>query len=66
MLKDISNFVKKCKQCQHTNTKTETTLPEMTSVPIETRIWSTIGIDLIGPIDKEKGLPLSDKGYRYV
>ena len=52
MLKDISNFVKKCKQCQHTNTKTETTLP--------------IGIDLIGPIDKEKGLPLSDKGYRYV
>jgi hypothetical protein len=29
MFKDISNFVKKCKQCQYTNKKTETTVDDV-------------------------------------
>ena len=66
MFKDISDFVKKCMQCQYTNKKTETTVPEMIPVPIEPIIWSKIGIDLKGPINREKGLPLSEKGYRFV
>lgn len=67
IVKDVSEYVKQCKECQHQNKKTTKSSHEMipVSVPYK-RIWSKIGIDLIGPFMKDDKTPLSSMGYKYV
>ncbi|VDI69042.1 Hypothetical predicted protein [Mytilus galloprovincialis] len=67
IVKDVTQFLKKCQECQHENKKTTKTCHEMIPVPVPyKRIWCKLGIDLIGPFLQSDKRPLSSAGYKYV
>ncbi|CAK9302239.1 unnamed protein product [Gordionus sp. m RMFG-2023] len=56
---DVVNFVKCCDICQRSNTRFDKTNNELHSIPIPTKVWTQIGVDLTA-------LPESEDGYKYI
>jgi hypothetical protein len=53
---DVREFVRTCEVCQLGNTKFDKAAPTMHSIPIPTKVWSQIGVDLCS-------LPKTTEGY---
>lgn len=53
---DVREFVKTCERCQRGNTTFKKTTPTMHSIPIPSKVWSQIGVDLCC-------LPKTEDGY---
>ena len=48
----ISKYIKKCKKCFAVNPKVTKESPPLKSIPVPTKKWRLVGIDLIGPLEK--------------
>ena len=48
----ISKYIKKCKKCFAVNPKVTKESPPLKSIPVPTKKWSLVGIDLIGPLQE--------------
>jgi len=53
---DVREFVKTCEKCQRGNSKFNKAAPTMQSIPIPSKVWSQIGVDLCC-------LPKTTEGY---
>ena len=58
--KEVNQYVKSCDICQKTAQKGRTTKAPVQPVPIVTKPFSKVAIDLVGPLIK------SDRGCRYI
>ena len=56
----VSDYVSKCDKCQRASNKPAMQAPELHPVPVPEKVWSQVGMDLIGP------LPQTDRGHCYI
>ncbi|CAC5416485.1 MMAB [Mytilus coruscus] len=64
IVKDVTEFLKKCLQCQNENKKTTKTCQEIIPEPVPIKKeWNEIGIDLISPFPQSDKRPLSSADY---
>ncbi|XP_065675438.1 uncharacterized protein LOC136091655 [Hydra vulgaris] len=56
MNKDIRNYVATCVSCQKSNLKMKKVSPELHSIPVPTKVWHQVGVDLCS-------LPKNPEGY---
>ena len=54
MKKDIADYVKSCKICFAVNPKVSKESPPLHSIPVPTKVWSLVGIDIVGPLQETK------------
>ncbi|CAK9292277.1 unnamed protein product [Gordionus sp. m RMFG-2023] len=59
MRQDVIDFVKSCDLCQRYNSRFDKTSLEMQSIPIPSKVWTQIGVDLCS-------LPESIDGFKYI
>ena len=60
MKKTITNYIKRCKKCFATNPKMSKESPPLHPIPVPSKVWSLVGIDIIGP------LPETKNGNKYI
>ncbi|KAL5483845.1 hypothetical protein EMCRGX_G020261 [Ephydatia muelleri] len=48
--RDLDQYCKRCDVCQWVNAKVEGKKAELHPIPVPSKVWSQIGIDLIGPL----------------
>lgn len=60
MKESVSDFVSKCDKCQRASNKPTLQAPELHPVPVPEKVWSQVGMDLIGP------LPQTERGHCYI
>ncbi|XP_065675795.1 uncharacterized protein LOC136092002 [Hydra vulgaris] len=60
MVNDVKNFCKYCDRCQRANRAFEKHSAELHPIKVKDEVWSTVGIDLIGP------LPLTERQNKYI
>ena len=56
----VSDYVSKCDKCQRASNKPSMQAPELNPVPVPEKVWSQVGMDLIGP------LPKTERGHCYI
>ena len=49
MKTEIDSYIKRCRTCFAVNPKIKTESPPLHSIPVPTKAWSLVGIDIIGP-----------------
>ena len=54
MYTEIETYVNSCLPCAKVNSKKVNDAPPLTSIPVPRKVWSQIGIDLIGPLRRTK------------
>ncbi len=52
--------VKSCESCQRNNRKLQKASGVLHPIPVKTKIWSQVGMDLIGP------MPVTPRGSKYI
>ena len=60
MKKDVTNYIKRCKKCFATNPKMSKESEPLHPIPVPSKVWSLVGIDIIGP------LPETKNGNKYI
>jgi len=60
MKKDVSNFVKACDKCCRVNPVNIKTAPPLNPIPVPSKVWSLVGIDIVGP------LTTTESGNKYI
>lgn len=60
MKKDVQEYCKACTKCFAANPKVSKDGPPLNSIPVPSKVWSLVGIDLIGPLQE------SSHGNKYV
>lgn len=60
MKKDVIDFVKKCDKCLRVNPANVKTAPPLNSIDVPSRVWSLVGIDIVGP------MPTTAAGNKYI
>eukprot|EP00731_Ephydatia_muelleri_P013496 Em0007g806a len=48
--RDVDQYCRRCDVCQRVNAKLEGKKAELHPIPVPSKVWSQIGIDLIGPL----------------
>ena len=51
---DILKYVNKCEKCFETNPKLHEDAPPLNPIPVPERVWSLVGIDIVGPLHETK------------
>eukprot|EP00731_Ephydatia_muelleri_P013470 Em0007g780a len=60
--RDVDQYCRRCDVCQRVNAKLEGKKAELHPIPVPSKVWSQIGIDLIDYFSKwPEGAPLKDK-----
>ena len=54
MKKEIDDYCKKCEKCFKVNPKISTEAPPLNPISVPSKVWSLIGIDIIGPLQETK------------
>ena len=49
-----------CESCQHYNKRLKKTVGSLHPVPVKSKFWSQVGMDIIGP------LPVTTRGNKYI
>lgn len=52
--------VRSCEKCQRNNHKLQKTSGTLHPIPVKAKVWSQVGMDLIGP------MPETPRGNRYI
>ena len=52
MKNDVQEYVKACPKCFVSNSKVSKEAPSLNPIPVPTKIWSLVGIDIIGPLQE--------------
>ena len=60
MKNDIRSYCQACTSCFAFNQKTPGVLPPLNSIPVPTKVWSLVSINLIGPLQE------SNSGNKYI
>lgn len=60
MKEDALNYIKTCDKCSRFNVKSRLEAPPLHPIPVPSKVWSLVTIDLIGP------LPTSLSGNNYI
>lgn len=60
MKHDVDIYCKKCEKCFRVNSKTTKDAPPLHPIPVPSKVWSLVGIDMIGPLQE------SAKGNKYI
>ena len=60
MKKTINDYIQRCKKCFAVNPKISKEAPPLHSIPVPTKVWSLVGIDIIGPLQETIG------GMKYI
>ena len=60
MKKDINDYILRCKKCFAVNPLIKKESPPLHSIPVPTKAWSLVGLDLIGPCQQ------TTKGNKYI
>ena len=60
MKERVWDYISKCDQCQRNSNKPSMQAPELHPVPVPQKVWSQVGMDLIGP------LPETERGHKYI
>lgn len=56
----VIDYISKCDKCQKAANKPSMQAPELHPVPVPEKVWSQVGMDLIGP------LPETERGHCYI
>ena len=51
--RDLDQYCRRCDVCQWVNAKVEGKKAELRPIPVPSKVWSQIGIDLIGIFNKK-------------
>lgn len=46
----VNDYISKCDKCQRASNKPAMQAPELHPVPVPEKVWSQVGMDLIGPL----------------
>ncbi|KAL8610943.1 hypothetical protein ACOMHN_042560 [Nucella lapillus] len=60
MKKDVRDYIKNCKKCFAVNVKMASEAPPLNSISVPKKVWSLVGIDIIGPLQE------TAKGNKYI
>ena len=52
MKKDITEYIQRCKKCFAVNPKMKKDSPPLHPIPVPTKAWSLVGLDIIGPLQQ--------------
>ena len=60
MKNDVHQYVKACQKCFVIKPKTSKEAPPLINIPVPVKVWSLVGIDMIGPLQE------TTNGNRYI